>query len=63
MPQIEHRLVEIGYDVACSEGQFWQQYAATSPVLAAISKTALGDNDAARCARSAANGSKINGTI
>jgi hypothetical protein len=32
-------------------------------VPAAISKTALGDKDAARWARSAANGAKINGTM
>jgi len=33
------------------------------PLPAAVSKTVLGDKDAARCAISAAYGSKINGTI
>ena len=45
---VEHRLVEIGDDIARARGSFGANARVTTPVPAAVSKTALGDKDAAR---------------
>ena len=60
---VERRLIEVGYDIACTGDSFGANARVTTPVPAAVSKMALGDMDAARRAISAAYGSKINGTI
>src|SRR2546423_12255900 len=28
---VDHRLVEVGYDIACARGQFWRQCACDNP--------------------------------